>query len=138
MCPSTLTNPIYGNYFAKDISYKLLFETHADGSIATSKDKVITLDSLFESIPQLQIREFLPDTRLDQCINLFAELIDEIMDSGKQVLGGALDVLKSLFSDSMSATARLEALGHVLKSSFDFIVGNVGDGEAWFLKNKQG
>lgn len=36
------------------------------------------MKDVLNSIPGVQIREFLPDTRLDQCINLFVDLISNM------------------------------------------------------------
>lgn len=67
--PSSMENLAVNN----DISYRLLY---AD---ATSK-KSLTIQDVLNSIPGVQIREFLPDTRLDQCINFFKDLMDNMTD----------------------------------------------------------
>ena len=52
-----------------DISYKLLYGT-SNGERA---QKSITMSDILNNIPGVQIREYLPDTRLDQCINMFVD-----------------------------------------------------------------
>lgn len=60
----------YEKFMKSDIGNKLLFSQ--DG-------KSITYNDVFNSIPAIQIREFLPDTRLDQCLNIFGSMIAGIM-----------------------------------------------------------
>lgn len=54
-----------------DISFKLLY-SRENGNVPTGKS--ILVNDILNSIPGIQIREFLPDTRLDQCINLFTDM----------------------------------------------------------------
>lgn len=54
-----------------DISFKLLYGRNPDGSPAKTS---ISITDILNAIPGIQIREFLPDTRLDQCINMFIDL----------------------------------------------------------------
>lgn len=54
-----------------DISLKLLYGRDNLGQITK---KSITIQDILNTIPGVQIREFLPDTRLDQCINLFCDM----------------------------------------------------------------
>ena len=48
--------------FNDDLSYKMLYSRNASGKI--TKDQ-IKLADILNSIPGVQIREYLPDTRLD-------------------------------------------------------------------------
>ena len=64
-------------YIKDDISFKLLYardELYKPGSSS------ITMQSILNSIPGVQIREFLPDTRLDQCINFFVDMMSNLTD----------------------------------------------------------
>lgn len=54
-----------------DISYSMLYPPKDDGTMDSSKK--IGLADILNHIPGIQIREFLPDTRLDQCINMFVD-----------------------------------------------------------------
>lgn len=59
-----------------DISFKLLYnKKKIDGDSETYQ---ITVNDLLDAIPGVQIREFLPDTRLDQCINMFTDFISSM------------------------------------------------------------
>lgn len=69
-CPSTMKD-----YFDKDISYML---TYKYGKDQPSKES-ITFNSLLDNIPAITIREYIPDTALDQTINFFVQLIKEVM-----------------------------------------------------------
>lgn len=71
MCPSS-----YQQYMENDIANKLLF----------SKDKSasVTVDEILNSLPGIQIREYLPDTALDQCINFFSDLLKNMTNFFKK------------------------------------------------------
>lgn len=58
-----------------DISFKLLYGREKQYGPSA---KSITVQDLLNAIPGVQIREFLPDTRLDQCINLFTDMINNM------------------------------------------------------------
>lgn len=49
----------------------MLYPPDEDGSV--KKPEKIGLPDILNHIPGIQIREFLPDTRLDQCINMFVD-----------------------------------------------------------------
>ena len=66
--------------FADDISYKLLYAKDYPGGNETLSKRSITINDILNAIPGIQIREFLPDTRLDQCINFFTEIIGTMSD----------------------------------------------------------
>ncbi len=71
-CPSTMKD-----FFNNDISYQLTYKYNQ-----LNKDKPtesVTFDSLLDNVPAIQIREFLPDTALEQAINFFIQLIKEVM-----------------------------------------------------------
>lgn len=76
ICPSSLTNVDFGGYFDQDASVMPLFgEQDSSG-----KRGALTVDGVLNAMPGVQIREFLPDTKLDQCINFFGELMDSFKD----------------------------------------------------------
>ena len=54
-----------------DISLKLIYAHNSNLYVGNS----LTLADIVNSMPGVSIREFLPDTRLDQCINMFTGLI---------------------------------------------------------------
>ena len=49
----------------------MLYPPKDDGTMDSSRK--IGLADILNHIPGIQIREFLPDTRLDQCINMFVD-----------------------------------------------------------------
>ena len=67
-----------------DISFKLLYGRDND---YFKTQKSITISDILNTIPGVQIREFLPDTRLDQCINMFVDLFSSM----KKVISGEKD-----------------------------------------------
>ena len=75
-CPSQDdTEQVYNRSgLDKDISFKLLYENDDKST------KKLTIDDIISTIPGISIREFLPDTRLDQCINFFKDLFGKTAD----------------------------------------------------------
>ena len=65
----------YVKYFSKDLTYKLLYPYGDDGTIKPDK---ISFGDLMNAMPGIQIREFLPDSKLDTVINIFNEIFDTI------------------------------------------------------------
>ena len=75
ICPASLRDPAFGSYFGMDIGNQLAYGAKAtEGSTAQ-----VTLDDIFNNIPAIQIREFLPDTKLDQCLNFFGNLVAQLL-----------------------------------------------------------
>ena len=62
-------------HFNNDIANKLLFQYNQKENVG----KPVTFNSLLDNIPGIQIREYIPDTALDQCINFFTDMIKEVM-----------------------------------------------------------
>ena len=58
----------------KDISLKLLYKE------LIPSNESLEIDDIMSSIPALSIREFLPDTRLDQCLNFFKDMFEAAQD----------------------------------------------------------
>lgn len=79
----------YNNLNLKDdLSYQMLYKRDPSGKIDTGS---ITLSDILNSVPGVQIREYLPDTRLDQCLNFFINLFDKIKD----IFGGSKNASSS-------------------------------------------
>ena len=58
-----------------DIGNQLAYGAKAtEGSAAQ-----VTLDDIFNNIPAIQIREFLPDTKLDQCPNFSGNPVAQLL-----------------------------------------------------------
>ena len=70
--PSTMKDILIDD----DISYKLLYGMQ--GSTGHYNRTSLTIEEILSHIPGIQIREFLPDTRLDQCINFFTDLFSSM------------------------------------------------------------
>lgn len=66
----------------RDISYKLLYN---DSNITDYKPNAnkLTYKTIFDNIPGVQIREFLPDTKIDQLITAIGSLLDIIGNTFK-------------------------------------------------------
>lgn len=62
-------------HFKDDISWKLLYQRDTD---LYSTNNSIGITDILNNIPGIQIREFLPDTRLDQCINFCRSMFEGI------------------------------------------------------------
>lgn len=65
----------------------MLYNRNASGTITPGD---ISLESILNSVPGVQIREYLPDTRLDQCLNFFIKIFDKLgkMTSNNKQEGG--------------------------------------------------
>lgn len=59
-------------HITDDVSYKLLYGFSGGTKMKTPNS--LTVNDILNNIPGVQIREYLPDTRLDQCINMFVDL----------------------------------------------------------------
>jgi hypothetical protein len=68
ICPSS-----FEKFMNKDISNQMLFSKD-------NKGKPVTFGDVYNSLPKIQIREFLPDTRLDQALNMFGDLVGKLME----------------------------------------------------------
>lgn len=58
-----------------DISYQLLYGSGNDNKMTPQS---LTISNVLDHLPAIQIREFLPDTRLDQCINMFVDFFSNM------------------------------------------------------------
>lgn len=80
ICPSSFSQAI-----TDDISYKLLYRKAS--SVNVMLPQSVNAMSIFESIPGIQIREFLPDTALNQLVNFITtmmETVDALKTSTKE------------------------------------------------------
>lgn len=95
--PSTI------NRLNNDISFKMLYDKN-------NNLPNITVDTILDNIPAIQIREFLPDTFLDQMLNFMTGLVNHFLNKGEPEdtesanpdsstsTMGILEKIKSLFS----------------------------------------
>lgn len=64
------------------------------------KTDLIRLDDILNHIPGISIREFIPDTRLDQCINFFLDFFKGTSEMMKQASESASSSSKSDSGDT--------------------------------------
>ena len=83
ICPSSLRDANFGKFLEEDISFKTLF----------NGKESITIDPMLNSIPGIQIREYLPDTRLDQLFNPFSDVISAVLKQLTNIAGAADDIM---------------------------------------------
>ena len=83
ICPSSLRDANFGKFLQEDISFKTLF----------NGKESITIDPMLNSIPGIQIREYLPDTRLDQLFNPFSDVISAVLKQLTNIAGAADDIM---------------------------------------------
>lgn len=69
ICPSS-----FKDYMNDDISHKLLYKMSSNKLDSSSIDA----NAILNNIPGIQIREFLPDTRLDQALNFFGDIMKKM------------------------------------------------------------
>lgn len=77
ICPTSLKNK-----FIDDISFRYLYNDNAaeKTSDGTKNTDNISINTILNTIPGIQIREFLPDTRLDQALDFFSNLIQGVLN----------------------------------------------------------
>ena len=85
------------------------------------------MDDLFDAMPGIQIREFLPDTRLDQAFNMFSSIIlDTLKDLLLKDEGGKdaslLDMTKALFSGKIGERLASDGMWDRIKLSMNYII----------------
>ena len=71
ICPAS-----FAQFVQDDMSYQLLYKRN-DESGEIEKDS-IDINSIFNSIPGIQVREFLPDTALNMILNFYTKLKEAI------------------------------------------------------------
>lgn len=111
---------------ADDISYKLLYAKDYPGSYETITRRSITASDILNAIPGIQIREFLPDTRLDQCINFFKDLVaasatlfkKDSSNDGDKKKSGDVDVGKLMKQIMDVSTYTIKYMTGMLKENF--------------------
>ena len=89
----------FNDVVKRDISYKLLYNDSNIANYKSNADK-LTYKTIFDNIPGVQIREFLPDTKLDQLITAIGSLLDQIgkMFGNKTLTDIGAEFVKSLES----------------------------------------
>lgn len=134
VCPSSITNADFGSYFSKDVSFMSLYAE------LTKKDRTktgLTMDDIFDAIPGVQVREFLPDTKLDQCINFFGDMLQSVKDlwsSNKDKEKQQGKDGKQLQEKSSEGKGFLSKMQDVLWHAFDYMTG-VAKPNNLFLKD---
>lgn len=71
-------------YMNVDLSLRSLYaEGFNPAHVGAEKEKAqksLTWQSIFDALPGIQIREYLPDTQLEQCINLFSQILAAVKE----------------------------------------------------------
>ena len=116
-----------------DISFKLLYGPSDE---YLKERKSITVQDIFNTIPGVQIREFLPDTRLDQCINMFVDLfknMTKLFTGDDNEENGSTSQQQVSKSDKEASIFKkiIEASWFTMK----YMVGAYPDGDPSFLKD---
>ena len=106
ICPKSIEQ-----YITNDISYQSIIKPY------TSAD--IDINTLFNSIPSLQIREFLPDTRLEQALNFFNKIIETMTSVTKAVA----DEKEKAKNEKKPEPNIFERIKSVATTAIDFLTG---------------
>lgn len=106
ICPKSIEQ-----YITSDISYQSI--------IKPDQFENININTLFNSIPGLQIREFLPDTRLEQALNFFNKIIETMTSVTKAV---ASDKEKAK-NEKKPEPNIFEKIKSVATAAIDFLTG---------------
>lgn len=95
----------YKRIFNEDIANQLLYTKNSSGKI--------TFDDILNNMPVIEIREFLPDTKLEQFLNLFGEVLSYVMDKVKNFFNK--DKNNATESNKESAGFGIDSLANVGK-----------------------
>lgn len=95
ICPSVMKTPDFGMLFNKDISNRLLYDYDTKAKI--------TIDSFFNMLPGVQIREFQVDSKLDQFLNLFYDIFKSVGGNIGEMFKGGWDAIKEKASELSDA-----------------------------------
>ena len=99
ICPSS-----YKEFFKDDIGYQLLYEYTKEKGIT---QEAVNINSIFENLPSLQIREFAIGSELDQLINFFSDLKDVFFrDNLKTDVMGTIKDIANSNSQSKSSKSK--------------------------------
>jgi len=136
VCPSALTNPDFGSHFLNDISFKTLY---GDLHKANRGKSPLTVEDILNQMPGVQIREFLPDTKLDQCINFFGDMLQsvkELWSDGDEAQKAQEKAIKSDKNksdqqkskevkelQSKTSASRIQKFKAILWHAFDYMTG---------------
>lgn len=93
ICPQS-----YIDKMSNDISHILLYQQNGN-------KESINVNAIFNSIPGIQIREFLPDTRLEQTMDFFSKVIEILLDSAKAAGASGMSFIKDMFNKDSSSNA---------------------------------
>lgn len=116
----------YVKHFSKDLTYKLLYPYGDDGTIKPDK---ISFGDLMNAMPGIQIREFLPDSKLDTVINILNEIIDALGDNVTKLIKE--QKLEEAFK---SAAAALEEKAKVAGKTFEKLFQNLDELLPWMME----
>ena len=111
--------------FNDDISYKLLYSNDANGEHTNNS---LQLSDVLNCIPGVSIREFLPDTRLDQCINMFVDLVSNMTklftSDDKASTSNSGDVNNAKKSDEDSWATKFKKIMEAVWYTMKYMVGS--------------
>ena len=111
-----------------DISYRLKYQYPFlnDGDFTSALDDNIP-GMVFNTIPSMTIREYLPDTRLDQCINMFKDFFSSMGKAFSSTTPGKKSDNKSSDSGKKDeSSSRMNKLTAAAKFFMEYMSG--GDG----------
>ena len=120
------------NRLNNDISFKMLYDNYSrHGSHSNDYNASlanVTIDTILDTIPSVQIREFLPDTFLDQLMNFFSNFLN--------LFGKKEDSSTPVVSDNSSSSATsgiIDKLASLLPGEADTRLVNVINGLLSYL-----
>lgn len=119
----------------KDLSYRMLYGRNADGTINPGS-KEVTLTDILNAFPSIQIREYMPDSRLDQVLNFFTEMFkksDEVTKKENTTSGDAKSTSgNSTTAESQNNSGFFDKLIGVMNFIWKYMVGTI---DTNFLKD---
>lgn len=123
-----LTNDLikyYNNYSKldeEDVSFQTMY-----GSDSKTTNP-LKIDDIISTLPGVSIREFLPDTRLNQCLNFFTDLFGE--------MGKTMIAAKNFKSDSKEESSKFTDIFNKIVECATFTINYMtGNGDYSFAKD---
>lgn len=109
-------SPEFEMFFNKDISNRLLYDYASKAPV--------TIDSVFNQLPSIQIREYQVDSKLDQFLNVFYDIfssLGDILGGAGSLIGAGMDNLKKDFMGSMKKLGK--QFKDIMTEMMDFLIG---------------
>ena len=133
VCPSSLTSDLFAKLIQSDISFRSL---HGHGANLMTTTDGLDAWTIINSLPSVQVREYLPDLKIDQLMNIGSGLTD--------LLGLATNGMFSNAGKAFMDRINSEGWGSIIAAGVDSVASgllrvgfNIVDLMSWFMNGKE-